>query len=233
MAIPISATFASPSALTVQPKPFTPSTYAPYGTCVTSPLEPALQSHPTGVPSPRYPEQVAPETANQRSALKSPVISGLTNTYQLSTSPDTVRPCMSLFCSFPRSQTTTFRVTNIERHPYTSQTFIPTGLSPGEDTFYLVVSAPTLKGQTIDGIRDPPDLARLEAFIARGDQAVTYEAGTWHSPMIVIGTRRVDFVVYQWMNGVVADDCELCAVGGNVTVDLGDVRGIGGARAKL
>jgi ureidoglycolate lyase len=141
---------------------------------------------------------------------------------------------MAMFCSFPRQPTTTFHVTHIERHPYTSQTFIPTGLSPSEETFYLVISAPTLKGQTINGIIDPPDLSQVEAFVARGDCAVTYEAGTWHSPMVVIGQRRVDFVVYQWMNGVTGDDCELCGVSGEVKVDLESVRGVGrGDRARL
>lgn len=234
MAIPISATFNLPSPLIIQPKPFNPTTYAAYGTCVTSPLAPSLQSHPETVPLPRFPIQEAPATSNQRSALRSASISTLTNTYSLSTSPGTARPSMAMFCSFPRTPTSTFNITHIERHPYTSQTFIPTSLSPDEDTFYLVISAPTLKGQTINGIIDPPDLSKVEAFVARGDCAVTYEAGTWHSPMAVIGKRRVDFVVYQWMNGVTGDDCELCAVGGEVKVDLESVRGVGkGVRASL
>ncbi|ETN37312.1 uncharacterized protein HMPREF1541_08303 [Cyphellophora europaea CBS 101466] len=234
MAIPISATLTpTSSTLVITPKPFTPTTYARYGTCVTSPLESDLQSHPSDIPQPRYPEQMAPESANQRSALKSPTISTLTNNYASSTSPSTVRPSMSLFCSFPRKPTAAFPVTHIERHPYTSQTFVPTGLANSEDTFYLVVSAPTLEGQVRDGIRNPPDLDRMEAFVARGDQAVTYAAGTWHSPMIVVGTRRVDFVVYQWVNGVVGDDCELCQVGGEASVDLSKVTGGAKEKAKL
>lgn len=41
--------------------------------------------------------------------------------------------------------------------------------------------------------RGPPDLRGLKAFIARGDQAVTYGAGTWHAPMIVLGEREIEF----------------------------------------
>lgn len=54
----------------------------------------------------------------------------------------------------------------------------------------------------------PPDLQNLQAFIARGDQAVTYGAGTWHAPMVVLGEREVEFVVVQYANGVADDDCQ-------------------------
>lgn len=67
---------------------------------------------------------------------------------------------------------------------------------------------------------------RIEAFVARGDQAVTYAPGTWHAPMIVVGSRRVDFVVVQFGNGVDGDDCEIVEVGGEVGVDVGGVGGV-------
>jgi ureidoglycolate lyase len=158
--------------------------------------------------------------ANQSTALKTDAISPLINNYSTSSSASTTKPVMSLFCSFPRPNMSSLPIKYIERHPYTSQTFAPIGLSPSESTGYLVVSAPTLKGQTINGIVDPPDLSRIEAFVARGDQAVTYAPGTWHSPMIVVGNRRVDFVVTQFANGVADDDCQVVEVGGNVIVDL-------------
>ncbi|KAF2720651.1 ureidoglycolate hydrolase, partial [Polychaeton citri CBS 116435] len=53
-----------------------------------------------------------------------------------------------------------------------------------------------------------PDLDNLKAFIASGDQAVTYGPGTWHAPMVVLGERPVDFVVVQWANGVGVEDCQ-------------------------
>ncbi|KAK6380455.1 hypothetical protein LTS17_005645 [Exophiala oligosperma] len=174
------------------------------------------------------------------------------------------RPQMSMFSCFPRnlsgvgmidtsssSSTTTssrpgqkkrqqlaFEVSVLERHPYTTQTFSPLGLSSeasrGQSTpttVFLVIVAPSLSsssasaksetGQDVE-IQNPPDLSRLRAFVATGGQAVTYGPGTWHAPMAVIGRRRVDFVVTQFVNGVADDDCQEVLLGDNaVGVDLG------------
>lgn len=140
-----------------------------------------------------------------------------------------------------------FRVNILERHPYTTQTFSPLGLSTGSEsefkdenrakTFFLVIVAPSLKGTTVVSsadesistsspknpteIKSPPDLACLRAFIARGDQAVTYGAGTWHAPMVVLGERRVDFLVTQFVNGVADDDCQEVLLGEHNAVFVG------------
>jgi len=53
-----------------------------------------------------------------------------------------------------------------------------------------------------------PDLSKVQAFLARGDQAVTYGPGTWHAPMVVLGKRPVEFVVVQFANGVAVEDCQ-------------------------
>jgi ureidoglycolate lyase len=53
-----------------------------------------------------------------------------------------------------------------------------------------------------------PDLDKVRAFVATGDQAITYGAGTWHSPMAVIGDKAIDFVVVQNINGVGLEDCQ-------------------------
>jgi ureidoglycolate lyase len=117
-----------------------------------------------------------------------------------------------------------FSVEILERHPFTTQTFIPLGLSSKSDTRYLVIVAPSLppssadeslpvpvqassNSDTLPG-RGFPDLRRLQAFIADGSQAVTYGAGTWHAPMIVVGAKAIDFVVVQFANGVGIEDCQ-------------------------
>lgn len=74
-------------------------------------------------------------------------------------------------------------------------------------------------GETVS-INDPPDLNNIKAFIARGGQAVTYGAGTWHAPMVVLGQRRVDFVVVQFVNGVDEEDCQEAAFKEGVMVEL-------------
>jgi ureidoglycolate lyase len=114
-----------------------------------------------------------------------------------------------------------FPVEILERHPFTTQTFIPLGLSPAEthEARYLVIVAPTLPSTSADEIlpvpstgdlpgRGLPDLTRVKAFMAKGSQAVEYGAGTWHAPMVVVGKRAVDFVVVQFVNGVAIEDCQ-------------------------
>lgn len=71
----------------------------------------------------------------------------------------------------------------------------------------LVIVAPTLEPASQNEAA-LPDLRRVEAFIANGSQAVTYAAGTWHAPMVVIGQKTVDFLVVQWMNGIPEDNCQ-------------------------
>lgn len=69
----------------------------------------------------------------------------------------------------------------------------------------------------------PPDLANIRAFIARGDQAVTYGPGTWHAPMVALGERPINFVVVQYANGVAEEDCQETEMGmkdGSVVIDL-------------
>ncbi|MGE8687501.1 MAG: ureidoglycolate lyase [Achromobacter sp.] len=62
----------------------------------------------------------------------------------------------------------------LERHPHSSQTFIPLDNAP-----YLVAVAP-------DGADGAPDLSRLRAFIACGSQGVCYRAGVWHQGLSVL-----------------------------------------------
>lgn len=59
----------------------------------------------------------------------------------------------------------------------------------------------------------PPDLDNIRAFIARGDQAVTYGPGTWHAPMVALGERSIEFVVVQHANGVAEEDCQETTAG--------------------
>jgi ureidoglycolate lyase len=147
-----------------------------------------------------------------------------------------------MFSCFPRkglSRGNRFAVKILERHPFTTQTFCPLGLASGNTgTYYLVIVAPSLESpiQTGGGesrLERPPDLNKLRAFIAHGGQAVTYAPGTWHAPMVVLGERRVDFVVTQFVNGVPQDDCQEVRIGEGVTVRLGTGRGLQEAYAKL
>jgi ureidoglycolate lyase len=86
------------------------------------------------------------------------------------------------------------RSTVMERHLFSSQSFIP--LDAGR---WLAVVAPGAP----DGCG--PDMARALAFLARGDQGVTYGADVWHHPFTVLD-RPARFAVVMWRDGTAADD---------------------------
>ena len=217
-------------------------------------------------------------SANQGSALKYTDVSHTTNHYDLAPSGVPAKVVMNMFVCSPRQlqrrpvsgtdSTVTdapdvFPIQILERHPFTPQTFVPTGLAIDDRTTrYLVVVAPTLPVSSAHGTdREPPyplqaprnrrsitnlftrarqspftdaddsisasvklsgpqrpkgigkpDLNNIKAFIANGSQSVTYGPGTWHAPMVVLGTKSVDIVVLQYANGVALEDCQEIAV---------------------
>lgn len=85
------------------------------------------------------------------------------------------------------------RSTVMERHPSSSQSF-----SPQDAERWLVVVAPPAAG-------GGPDMARALAFLARGDQGVTYGASVWHHPFSVLD-RTARFAVVMWRDGTSGDD---------------------------
>lgn len=174
-----------------------------------------------------------PELANRGTALKYVDVSSIDNLYNAASSQRKSRAVMNMFLCSPRQLRSVqepgmgrqgnnfssvvgpeseavlglFDLTLMERHPYTTQTFIPIGLAAGDtETAYLIVVAPTLPAGQQD--RGMPDVFGVRAFFARGSQAVTYSAATWHAPMIVIGVKPIAFVVVQYSNGVAEEDCE-------------------------
>ncbi|OOF96332.1 hypothetical protein ASPCADRAFT_206520 [Aspergillus carbonarius ITEM 5010] len=236
--------------LNLTPVPLTPEAFSPFGTAIMSPLArdittpPPISTLQTLTPT--------PVLANQSSALKYSPISPMIDTYSTSPSGQPSSARMTMFSCFPRKlrsvskKKNVFDVRILERHPYTTQTFTPIDLSSQstaggeEEPLYLVIVAPSLKGTTVVartdageevGVVDPPDLSRLRAFVARGGQAVTYGAGTWHAPMVVVGSRRVDFVVVQFVNGVDAEDCQEVVFGEGIVVEVAG--GKGESLAKL
>lgn len=278
-----------PPLVRITPEPLTHQAFAPFGTVISAPFPRDLTSAPNDLPSLELPHPVPakPVHANQGSAVKISPITPLSNGYENACpSGRAAEARLSMFACFPRKprrESTqdhpkghVFDVRILERHPYTTQTFIPLDLSSQrrvirdrrpdkkshdwqgygdgdvdivldgaaqqdeeqEEPAFLVIVAPTLKGQAAAAaitnsdstgkddsnqrvtIRDPPDLENLRAFIARGGQAVTYGAGTWHAPMVVLGSRRVDFVVAQYVNGVEDEDCQVAAFTDGIVVDL-------------
>ncbi|KAI9934485.1 hypothetical protein ASPWEDRAFT_117838 [Aspergillus wentii DTO 134E9] len=237
----------STPSLHLTPEPLTPSAFAPFGTAIIPPIPRTLTAAPADLSSlPAQHHAPAPALANQSSALKYSPISPVLDEYasRKCASGKASAARMSMFACFPRTLRAAqgekvFDVRILERHPFTTQTFTPIDLSAaGEDEpKFLVIVAPSLKGETVTAttagggsvtIRDPPDLKNMKAFLATGGQAVTYGVGTWHAPMVVLGGRRVDFVVVQFANGVDEEDCQEAEFGEGIVVGLK-----GGERAKL
>ncbi|PIA19647.1 ureidoglycolate hydrolase [Coemansia reversa NRRL 1564] len=127
------------------------------------------------------------------------------------------KPNMCIFSSAPRPTTSGhFKVGLLERHPFSSQVFMPIHQQGATETdpdapCYLVIVAE-------NGLDDRPDLNTIRAFAANLTQGVNYKANSWHSPMVAIG-QRVNFVVLVWENGVKLQDCEEASIS-TVVVDL-------------
>jgi ureidoglycolate lyase len=251
--------------ITVLIEPLTPRSFAPFGTVIQNPAR-------TGDPT------TGGEEANQGTAVKYADISALESHYQLAPSGKPGRPSLTLFACGPRplrreARAAMMDVRMLERHPYTTQTFVPLGAAPRDRraSCYVVVVAPTttrpreeqpaeetggagafptaadvvgeitrgrpapftnglgpsvrplLAGRRPQQHTDRPDVGKVRAFLGRGDQAVTYAAGTWHAPMAVVGRRPVDFVVCQFVNGVGEEDCEEVELQERLAVDVGSV----------
>ncbi|EPS38732.1 hypothetical protein H072_7546 [Dactylellina haptotyla CBS 200.50] len=117
------------TSISIPISPLTPAAFAPFGTIIENP-----KHAPTG------------GTVNQGTAAKYPEISPFVSYPAPSGKPGAGH--MNLFVCNPRTLTDngrTFTVHILERHPYTTQTFIPIGLDksdPGRK--YLVIVAPTL-----------------------------------------------------------------------------------------
>lgn len=81
----------------------------------------------------------------------------------------------------------------LERHEFSSQTFVPIDVGR-----WLIVVAP-------HAAAGGPDLAGVRAFIASGKQGVTYKPNTWHHGLTVLD-RSGRFAVFMWLDGTKGDE---------------------------
>ncbi|MCR0982600.1 ureidoglycolate lyase [Roseomonas populi] len=85
------------------------------------------------------------------------------------------------------------RVRQMERHVFSSQSFIP--LAPAR---FLVLVAPHAP-------QGGPDMTRAEAFLAGFGQGITYGANVWHHGMTVLDAPA-RFAVLIWQAGTAEDE---------------------------
>lgn len=217
-----------PREVLIEPEALSGAGFAKFGTVIENPA-------PSLVPSSAM-SSLPPNAAqaNQGSALKYLDVTHMKDYYPFAPSKVASKAVMNMFVCAPRALLRSrapgvegnFPIKILERHPYTTQTFIPLGLSAAEaDRLrYLVIvapslppaagvqhlpvpSSPELARDDLPG-RGLPDLRRVRAFLANGAQAVTYGAGTWHAPMVVLGGKPIDFIVVQFANSVAIEDCQ-------------------------
>lgn len=100
------------------------------------------------------------------------------------------RPNLATFRCAPWSRFPVI-VESMEKHPHSSQLFVPMKVER-----YLVVVAP---GDAA------PELEGLRAFVAMPGQGVVYGPNVWHMPLIVFGTPA-EFVMFVWEDDT-AEDC--------------------------
>lgn len=206
----------------VTAQPLTQDSYAQFGDVTQNPkpnVHPGqFAQHATELPANAF-------SANQGFAIQYRNAARIQNLYDQAPSGSGT-PAMSVFVCAARplsvsktSHRPEFAVKYLERHPFTTQTFTPVTSTAST---YLIIVAPSLPpslqdshlptpvGPGLPG-RGLPDLANLSAFVAQANQAVTYGAGTWHAPMVVLGDpgTTLDFVVSQFTSGVPDEDCQL------------------------
>ena len=212
-------------------EPLTNESFAPFGKVIASPLPASLNAIPGRPPC-------NASYANQNTALKYPEISPLTSEYGRSSSGVAAHPTMSLFCCFPRDLRTSnghsvLNLRILERHPFTTQTFMPLCSPASRSTRAIIIVAPTLNPPTTSPALTPrfphlnqggpPDLQNLRAFAAEPGKGVAYGVGTWHAPMMVVGEGRMDFAVTQWINGQEGEDCQEVELTEEVEIVIGSI----------
>jgi len=121
-----------------------------------------------------------------------PINRGLTERYHdlasIDVSSDGGRPLVNIFRSSPLPMP--MQLTMMERHPLSSQTFMPLGKEP-----YLVVVAPA----------GDFSIHQLRAFIGGCNQGVNYYRGTWHHFCLALHATS-DFLVID--RGGEGDNCD-------------------------
>jgi ureidoglycolate lyase len=203
--------------LVLEALPLTREAFAPFGDVIENPrpnVHPSSMSSSTSLGSAAVTLPFDAISANQGSAIKYQHVTRPINLYSKAPSGRSGVAVTNMFVCASRGEDA-LPIPILERHPYTTQTFVPlqsNNRDKGNGYGYLVLVAPTLPNpHTKDGSGGLPDLGGLRAFVASADgQAVTYGAGTWHAPMVALGSpgTAVDFVVVQFANGVAEEDCQ-------------------------
>lgn len=109
---------------------------------------------------------------------------------------------VSIFKTTPLAQPVAIKM--MERHPLSSQAFIPLGQKP-----YLVVVAPA--GEF--------NISNLQVFIASADQGINYHKGTWHHYCLALHETSNFLVIDRGGKG---DNCDVISLDGSLVVNINE-----------
>ncbi|KAG7192979.1 Ureidoglycolate lyase [Scheffersomyces spartinae] len=183
----------------IKTEPLTPEAFAPYGGVISADHQMAT---------------VKSSAANYGTATKVHKVSPIVNNYKEAPSGTPASANWNIFrCKAPvhlitkSNSTHQYTAKALERHPYSTQTFIPMGQELSKISYIVIVAK-----------SDPatpellPDPSLVKAFVCKGNQSITYGMGTWHAPMVVVDETipHLDFAVLIHENGVADEDCQEC-----------------------
>lgn len=114
------------------------------------------------------------------------------------------KPNLAVFRAAPQSLP--FSVKLLERHPHSTQAFLPMLCSE-----FLIIVAPSLP----DGA---PDIDNVHAFVGRSAQGINYRVGVWHHPIVAINDAA-EFAMLAWEDRSAAD-CEELRLASPIEVSL-------------
>ncbi|KAI7868741.1 galactose-binding domain-like protein [Spinellus fusiger] len=160
-------------------QPLTSEAFLPYGE--------VIEARPT----------ISLSSANQGTAQKHHHVAHIVNHF----ADNKGMSHMSVFHCSPATQLP-FTIKLLERHPYSSQAFIP--MTDGKVRGYFVAVA-------LNGKDDRPDMSTLKTFIASSLQGINYGKGVWHHPMVSL-EHATSFACLVHENGVPDDDCQIVDV---------------------
>jgi ureidoglycolate lyase len=163
---------------TLRTEPLTAEAFAPFGQVLQAPLRGEASS-------------------NQGTAVRLDRVATLVNTR------GGCPPNLAMVRALPQAMPLAMRL--MERHPCSSQAFIPLQCAR-----YLVIVAPTASG-------GGPDWAGLRAFVASAGQGINYAAGTWHHPFTALDSAA-DLAMLAWEDGT-KSDCEEVPLPEPITVE--------------
>lgn len=182
----------------IEARPLTAENFKPYGGVISADLQMKTASS---------------SDANYGTAQKIHKVCPIINNYKDCESGKPATANWNIFrCTAPKHLITNkmdgskmYKAKVLERHRYTTQTFVPMGQDLSKKS-YIVIVAKSNRKTTL------PNPAQLKAFICKGNQAITYGPGTWHAPMVVVDEEvpYIDFAVMIHENGVPDEDTQEC-----------------------